>query len=711
MTQYPERRKRSQDDDYAREGGVRDKQAEISRRKIAAGQEIGPLPAVADPERRAKSLADFYFFASTYFPDLFEDPFSDNHRYNIDIVTQTKGSLRHVFNLPRRWGKTTTMVIVLLWLIFRGDVFYAYIVAANEDKAEEILESLLHELDKNELLLDDFPEICWPFHCLERRASRSSGQKLNGVRTSISITGGEIRFPVVEGSQCGGAIITASGIQSKQLGSRKRVAKGAVRPDFILLDDIQDEESSGSFTQTEKIKKKVQKTFKYLPDKKKPCKIVINCTVRNRDDLADSYLKDVRWSGQRCGLFDKMPTDLTAWRGYGEEQERLYEFFLDVASPEQKEKQIRNSLNKYYIKNRVALESGFQSHWEYAKTLYHISSIQAGMENWLEDEVAFWSEDMNTPMVEIYQDSEDLDIDAIIAKVIPTKQGLLPNDTGKIVAAIDIHEDVLMWLTLAGGEDFSTHVVDYGIWPEQRSRSIVQPENVPVSISDKHPGLAMEDAVFESIGELVEMLLDRRFTREDGSAVKLSRIFIDAKYGPLTPTIRKFCKVTKHQGEILHSFSAERNKFTTGKKQHEIWDPNNTWKIPPAKTVGSSRYMLFDGNHWKTFALKRVQASVGNRSTLTIYNGNKSHHAQLISDWTAEYHETIVTKAGTETRWKDKPGKKNRSHLWDCLVMCFVALSEQGLSLASTQSRKTERKKVSFSEMQRQAKERQRGTR
>lgn len=678
---------------------MRKRQREIT----AAGQDVGPIPPVENEERRALALSDFYFFAETYFSELFTDQFSKNHRYNIDTVINTHGSLRHVFNLPRRWGKTTVMTIVLLYLIFRGEVRYAFIIAANEDKAEEILESLLMELDNNELLLEDFPEICHPFHALERRSTRAKGQKVDGEFTRISTNAGEIRFPMIAGSSASGAVVTACGVSSKTLGSRKRIEGGVIRPDFVLLDDVQDEESSASFSQTEKLKKTIQKTLKYLPDKKTPCKIVINCTVRNRDDLADSYLKDVRWSGRRCGLFEKMPSDLTAWRNYGEHHEKILEMHRNLEAGA-RERTVRESINRYYEDHRTELDSGFVANWDCAKTPVHVSAVQAGMENWLEDEVAFWSEDMNTPLAELYQDSEDMTFDAILSKVVPTKRYQLPNDTREIVAAVDIHETMLSYLILAGGEEFSTHVTDYGVWPEQRSRAVVHPENVPIKISERFPGMSVEDAVYESLDSLVEKIMGTRYVRGDGSEPNISRILIDAKYGPLTATVRKYCRNSKHRNIILSSFSAERTRFTTNKKVGEIWDRNSTWKIPVTKTGMTERYMLFDGNHWKTFALKRVQSSLGNRSTLTIYDGDKSHHAQLLSDWTAEYHETIATKSGTETRWRDKPGKRNRSHLWDCLVMCFVSLSERGFSLASNQkNRAGEKKTVSFSQMQKEA--------
>ena len=44
-----------------------------------AGRNIGELPAVAQPKRKAKSARDFQFFCKAYFPFLFYLPFSADH--------------------------------------------------------------------------------------------------------------------------------------------------------------------------------------------------------------------------------------------------------------------------------------------------------------------------------------------------------------------------------------------------------------------------------------------------------------------------------------------------------------------------------------------------------------------------------------------------------------------------------------------------------
>ncbi len=693
----PKRKKRTPQE-------VREYQAEISREKSAAAREIGPLPEIINSEHRQAALDDPYVFMETYGSELFTDPFSLCHRMNIDTVTKTKGSLKHVVNMPRRWGKTTTLSFLFLWFILRGDIKFLMIIAANEENAHDILSSLLVELETNDLLYEDFPEVCHSFRMLEGTATRGNAQTFEGERTRVKIGADQIVFPTIPGSTCAGSIIRSLGIYSKQLGARVRNTKGAIRPDAIWLDDVQDEESSMSFSRTEKLEKQIEKTLKYLPDKKTPPKIVITCTVRNQDDVADRRLKNPKWTGKRQGAFDKIPSDFSPWRRYDEEHLRLLERHSGE-DPDTASEKVREGVNAYYLKNREELDAGFEPHWEYAKWDFQISATQALMENFLENESSFWSEDMNSPLAEIMRDTEDLDIDAIMARRVPFPRGWIPGDTTKLVASIDVHHHMLTWMICSGNDSFSIHVVDYGVWPKQNSNAVVYPENVSKKIGDVFPGKAMEESIYEAFTVLVPELLERKFRNEDGSTHSVSRLFIDAKEGNLTATIRKFCKNSLYSGVVIPSFSFDKSLCTGTKKMNARWGREKKWEIPPAKN-GEVRHMLYSGNYWKTFQLARIQASLGSPSALSIFNGDRHDHAQLISDWTAEYHEKVYTKTGVETVWKDRPRMKNRSHLWDNLTHCVVALSEQGIYLATHGPEKEIVPTISFSELAIRAKDR-----
>jgi len=107
-----------------------------------------------------------------------------------------------------------------------------------------MLDSIKAELENNELLLADFPEVFYPIHALEGIHQRAGGQLHQGVPTNIGWTAKEIVLPTIEGSKASGAIIRVAGITGRIRGMKhKRVDGQSVRPSLVLIDDPQTDES------------------------------------------------------------------------------------------------------------------------------------------------------------------------------------------------------------------------------------------------------------------------------------------------------------------------------------------------------------------------------------------------------------------------------------------------------------------------------------
>ena len=73
-----------------------------------AGRDIGELPAVVDPERKAQAASDFRFFCETYFPLTFHLPWSPDH---LKVIAKIEQAVLHgglfAMAMPRGSGKTT----------------------------------------------------------------------------------------------------------------------------------------------------------------------------------------------------------------------------------------------------------------------------------------------------------------------------------------------------------------------------------------------------------------------------------------------------------------------------------------------------------------------------------------------------------------------------------------------------------------------------
>ncbi len=246
-------------DDYERrKERSRRKQAEQARK----GRDIGPLPPVADPERKEACRLDLKRFYLTYHAPRFALEFSADHLVLIQRLQTTilEGG-QQCFAFPRGSGKTTLVVGAVEWASAYGHRRYVVPIAATGDLAEALLETIKTDWETNDLLLADFPEICHPIRKLEGINNRATGQILNGHRTRIKWTGRRLVYPtVVTGTDelgrpittpSSGVVVQAAGLTGAIRGMQYTLANGeTVRPDVVVFDDPQTDESARRPAQT-----------------------------------------------------------------------------------------------------------------------------------------------------------------------------------------------------------------------------------------------------------------------------------------------------------------------------------------------------------------------------------------------------------------------------------------------------------------------------
>lgn len=135
---------------------------------------------------------------------------------------------RSAWIAPRGSGKSTWGFLILpLWALAYGYRRYISAFADSGAQAEQHLTSLKMELDANPLLRHDFPDLCKP-------ARRPAGTTVSDRQDSYVAKSG--------------VAFTAKGIDSSTLGAKI----GNQRPDLLLFDDIEPEESNYSAYQKDK---------------------------------------------------------------------------------------------------------------------------------------------------------------------------------------------------------------------------------------------------------------------------------------------------------------------------------------------------------------------------------------------------------------------------------------------------------------------------
>jgi hypothetical protein len=150
-------------------------------------------------------------------------------RFHLDLIEQARhwvvpndrpGAHRDAYIAPRDSGKSTWLFTLLpLWAAAHGHVKFVAAFSDSSTQAEVHLQTFKHELDHNQLLRADYPLLCQP----EKRAL--GGTTVADNRTLMLTKSG--------------FVFSARGIDSAVLGLKV----GTLRPDLIILDDIEKDES------------------------------------------------------------------------------------------------------------------------------------------------------------------------------------------------------------------------------------------------------------------------------------------------------------------------------------------------------------------------------------------------------------------------------------------------------------------------------------
>ena len=127
----------------------------------------------------------------------------------------------------------------------------ASLAGATRALALDLINSIKKEIETNELLAEDFPEVCYPVAQLEGEGRRCIGQRHRGARKHIIWKQDEIWLPKIEGSLASEAINCVASITGAIRGRKFMRSDGRiVRPGFVFLDDPQTDKSARSRIQT-----------------------------------------------------------------------------------------------------------------------------------------------------------------------------------------------------------------------------------------------------------------------------------------------------------------------------------------------------------------------------------------------------------------------------------------------------------------------------
>ncbi len=656
-----------------------DKKNAARNRNLAlamAGRDIGELPDVVDPERKKKCERDFQLFCKEYFPELFALEWSPDH---LKVIKKVEQAVLHgglfAMALPRGSGKSTITEVAAIWAMLYGHREFVVLIGATESAALELLDSLMTELEVNERLAADFPEVCFPIQQLDGIANRCAGQLYHGERTRITWTSNEIVLPTIKGSAASGIVVRVAGITGRIRGMKyKRPDGRSVRPSLVVIDDPQTSESAGSLEQTRKRIRVLAGDILGLAGPGQKISGIMPCTIIRPGDMADIILNRQThpdWNGERTKMVYEFPKNMKLWEKYAE-----------IRAEALREEGNFRRATEFYEAHRAEMDEGAKVSWEARYNHDEISALQHAMNLKFQDEQAFQAEYQNDPLPEDVGGEEIMSIDAICQKINGLPHNKVPLACDRMTLFIDVQKALLFYVVTAWAENFTGSVIDYGAWPDQHRREFSLADANP-TIQSEFPRAGLEGGLYAALTALTDDLLGREWEREDGAVLKIERALIDANWGQSTDLVYEFCRESKFAGIVLPSHGryvgASSKPMTEYRKQ-----PGDrlgfNWMMPSVAKKRAVRHVIFDSNFWKSFVHARLAVPTGDKGSLTLYGRIPGIHQLLAEHLTAEYRVKTSGRGRTVDEWKMKP-EHHDNHWLDCLAGCAVCGSMLGCSL------------------------------
>lgn len=638
-----------------------------------SGRDIGKIPEVADPARREACRNNLQLFLETYFPAQFYLAWSDDHIRVIKRIEETalKGGL-YAMAMPRATGKTTICEGGGIWASVYGHRSFTVLIGSTAEAAKEILDEIKIEFETNVLLQSDFPEVCYPITQLDGIVNRCKGQTCEGVRTRMTWADDEIVFPTIEGSKASGATLKTVGLLGRIRGMKRKLADGrSIRPDFVLPDDPQTDESSSSPEQNKKRMRVLGGAILGLSGPGKKIAGVMPCTVIRPGDMADQVLdrkKFPQWGGERMRLLRSFPDDMEMWAKY-----------QDIWSESLRTTRTIAAATEFYKDNREEMDKGAEVSWAERFEEDEISGIQYAMNLFIKDQETFYAEYQNEPMPDDSDSAEKITVDQVFLRFNNRPKGEVPVGADRVVAFIDVQKKVMYYTVMAFKDDFTGWVIDYGTWPDQKRRQFTL-RDAMFDYPSLYPGTGLEGAIYAALRDTVGLMLDRTWRREDGIEMKVNRCMIDSGWGKSTDAIFQFCRESEHAAILMPTKGEGKGPtdrpFSEYKKNQGDRIGFN-WMIPNTRRKRTIRYLIYDTNFWKSFFRERLLTPEGDVGSITIFGNGEEYHRQFAEHLASEYSEPAVGRGRRVDVWRMLPGKTD-NHWFDDVVGCCVAASENG---------------------------------
>ena len=144
------------------------------------------LDGAVNPDRRWECTDSLKSFCEHYMPEAFHLGWSPVHLEAIEKIEDAVNNAgNYALAMPRGSGKSTLSKAGVLWSVLTGRVRYGMFIGATANASNSALSAMKSNLQYNELLLEDFPEICAVIRFMEGETRKAAGMRWKGEVTNL----------------------------------------------------------------------------------------------------------------------------------------------------------------------------------------------------------------------------------------------------------------------------------------------------------------------------------------------------------------------------------------------------------------------------------------------------------------------------------------------------------------------------------------------
>jgi hypothetical protein len=674
------------------------------KRDKRADERVVHIPRVVDWERRLLCEMDDVDWLRWYFGEgcgdgieAFTYEFTTQQRFMIQSIGRaidlSSDYGDQAIAASRGEGKSMIARRTLLKYVLQGALNVAILVGATATDAASSLETLRAEIDGNDRLAEDYPEVVYPVRAVAGSPQKASALLASGTNEQtgeayikalarFKWSGDVVTFPQVPGSKSFDACVTTAGLE----GSIRGFNYKGRRPRLVVIDDPDTEETAESDASARKLEKRIDGALGGLGGQKRRARRVMLTSIQSRLSVSAKYTDPKAkpsWHGVRFRFLVKPPDNVELWDRYTQAYQDDFRLGTKHA-------------HEFYAANRAAMDAGAEVSNPNRHEAHELSALQhyfnlvaiLGAER-------VSAEFDNDPTDDAAVDSERMEWQPLCKRLNGHARGFVPSGYF-VTLGVDVGKWKLDWCATAWRSDGRFPiVVDYG---EVETRG-----------AKKGSDEGLDDAITAALSRLRDEVIGAGLETESGGVILPRRAYVDTRYR--AEAVVAWCLASPGWHPLAGHGQSEgcvSGKFADVVRRSKDRRSNCVGVVEIRKQHNGELYWhtAIDADYWKRWQHDRWSTPVERNGSLepralTLWGVGDKTVDRLVGDELEhrEYAQQICAEHEVGGKWRCV----GANHKLDASAYSAAAAAREGVPMqgllpvsVAQSTPKPKRKKVSY---------------